>query len=85
MLCKDNEYQFLVRMTKAREQNRSRKQIIAEEIAKYVEEVPIEIDSEDADESWRLKKRIKKGDRLIIFNKNVALIKMTTLRFYFEY
>ena len=60
MLCKDNEYQFLVRMPKAREQNRSRKQIIVEEIAKYVEEVPIEIDSEDADESWRLKKRIKK-------------------------
>ena len=60
MLCKDNEYQFLVRMPKAREQNRSRKQIIAEEFAKYVEELLIEIDSGDIDQSWQLKKRIKK-------------------------
>ena len=74
-----------MRLTKAREQNRSRKQIIAEEIEKHVEESPLEIDTEDEDQSSQLKKRIKKGDRLIIFNKNVALIKMTTLRFYFEY
>ena len=64
MLCKDNEYHFLVRLTKLREWNRSRKQIIFEEIEKHVEVLPIEIDIEDESQSSQFptKEKNKKGE-----------------------